>query len=148
MRALTVRQPWAAAISQMGKTVENRGWLTTYRGLVAIHAGAGVGAKWEFADACEMVADRTGLEPQGVAKWAAQRGAVVAVARLENVCSASLENAFYAPVNCDCGTWAQSAQRHFLLAEPVPAKGALGLWTLPDEVEAAVRAQLDEVVAR
>jgi hypothetical protein len=29
------------------------------------------------------------------------------------------------------------------LAEPVPCKGALGLWWLPDDVDAQVRAQLD-----
>ncbi len=37
MRALTVRQPWAHAIIHQGKTVENRSWLTKYRGLLAIH---------------------------------------------------------------------------------------------------------------
>ncbi len=29
------------------------------------------------------------------------------------------------------------------LAEPVPCRGALGLWRVPDDVESAVRAQLE-----
>jgi hypothetical protein len=135
----------------MGKAVENRSWPTDFRGPVAIHAGSGVGPKWEFEDACEIVSSRSGLELEGVAHWAAVRGAVVAVAELTGVCSASLRYPFYAPLNCDCGEWAVNGQRHFLLAdvrplaEPVPVKGALGLWTLPDEVEAAVLAQVGQV---
>jgi len=36
--------------------------------------------------------------------------------------------------------WVFRDRRH--LAEPVPCKGAQGLWTLPVDVEAAVVAQL------
>lgn len=39
MKALTIRQPWAWAICAGFKTVENRTWLTNYRGELAIHAG-------------------------------------------------------------------------------------------------------------
>jgi hypothetical protein len=44
MKAITVRQPWAAWIftphPDMGvKDVENRTWLTQHRGRLAIHAG-------------------------------------------------------------------------------------------------------------
>ena len=38
-RILTVRQPWATAIIRYGKDVENRTWMTDYRGRVWIHAG-------------------------------------------------------------------------------------------------------------
>ncbi len=36
---LTVRQPWASAIFEAGKNVENRTWTTAYRGRLWIHAG-------------------------------------------------------------------------------------------------------------
>ena len=39
LRALTIWQPWAAAIATGRKNVENRIWPTRYRGTVAIHAG-------------------------------------------------------------------------------------------------------------
>jgi hypothetical protein len=35
---LSVRQPWASAIFDAGKDVENRSWLTHYRGRLWIHA--------------------------------------------------------------------------------------------------------------
>lgn len=39
VRVLTVREPWASAIVYGPKAVENRTWATSYRGLLAIHAG-------------------------------------------------------------------------------------------------------------
>ncbi len=39
---LTVRQPWAWALTAGVKDVENRGWRTAHRGLLVIHAGAKV----------------------------------------------------------------------------------------------------------
>lgn len=38
MRALTLWQPWASAITHGLKTVETRSWRTDYRGPLAIHA--------------------------------------------------------------------------------------------------------------
>jgi hypothetical protein len=39
MKALSVHQPWAWLIAQGYKTIENRSWLTSYRGPILIHAG-------------------------------------------------------------------------------------------------------------
>ena len=41
MKALTIQQPYASLIADGEKWVENRGWYTTYRGPLAIHAGSG-----------------------------------------------------------------------------------------------------------
>jgi hypothetical protein len=38
--ALSIRQPWAHHILFDGKTVENRSWLTRFRGQFLIHASA------------------------------------------------------------------------------------------------------------
>lgn len=38
MKALSIRQPWAWAIVNGHKTIENRTWATTYRGPLLIHA--------------------------------------------------------------------------------------------------------------
>lgn len=40
MKALTIRQPFACAILQLGKDVENRSWRTRYEGPLLIHAAA------------------------------------------------------------------------------------------------------------
>lgn len=39
MTALSIRQPWAFAILNLGKTCENRTWSTPYRGPIVVHAG-------------------------------------------------------------------------------------------------------------
>lgn len=41
IKALTISQPWADLIRSGDKFVENRTWLTPYRGRLAIHAGKG-----------------------------------------------------------------------------------------------------------
>ena len=38
MKALSIRQPWAWLILHAGKDIENRDWLTQFRGDVLIHA--------------------------------------------------------------------------------------------------------------
>lgn len=39
MKALSIKQPWAAAIIYGGKDIENRKWTTPLRGEILIHAG-------------------------------------------------------------------------------------------------------------
>ena len=45
--ALSIRQPWAWAIINAGKDIENRDWSTRFRGPVCIHAAKGM-TKREF----------------------------------------------------------------------------------------------------
>lgn len=40
--ALSIRQPWAWAIVNAGKDIENRDWRTDFRGPVCIHASKGM----------------------------------------------------------------------------------------------------------
>lgn len=46
MRAISVRQPYAWLIIHGGKTIENRGWPTRFRGRLLIHAAS----KYSFDD--------------------------------------------------------------------------------------------------
>lgn len=39
MKAITIHQPWASLIACGAKKIETRGWATSYRGQIAIHAG-------------------------------------------------------------------------------------------------------------
>lgn len=55
MKALSIQQPWASLIVYGFKHVENRRWLTHYRGPVLIHAGKAIDKEampwlWEHAD--------------------------------------------------------------------------------------------------
>jgi hypothetical protein len=147
LRALTIWQPWAVAIAHWGKDVENRTWQCYRRGLIAIHAGAGVGTHNDYRAAIACVADLTGRPAEDITDGSQIRSAIIAVANLTDVCSKSRHFPF-AHLKCTCGLWAQSGQRHFKLTdvvalpEPVPCKGSQQLWILPPEVESAVRAQL------
>lgn len=155
LRALTVRQPWAWAIAHGGKDVENRSWPTSYRGLLAIHAGA----RWDEDGAWDRrVIDAASKDqhPGGyfdpplkvefdtgtgrtLRLLSDNRrfvlGAVIAVAELVDV------------TRGDSSPWAVPGEFHWRLAnvrpldEPVPCKGRLGLWTLPPDVNATVLAR-------
>lgn len=40
MKVISIRQPWATLVCGGAKTIENRTWQTSHRGLLAIHTGA------------------------------------------------------------------------------------------------------------
>lgn len=130
MKAITVQQPWAWCIAAGHKRVENRGWVTSYRGPLAIHAG-----KTVDRDSVDMV--KSILVDLGVVASLDDRvgdrhllatGAVVAVVDLVDICTDS--------GRCYCGVWGAIGQNHWKLAnvhavaEPVPSRGAQGLWNI------------------
>ena len=62
MKALSIRQPWAWAVINAGKDIENRNWLTRLRGRFWVHAAKGV-TRWEYEDAAETIEQVSGLVP-------------------------------------------------------------------------------------
>ena len=144
LRALSVQHPWAAAIAYGTKRAENRTWAAPRWAIgqtIAIHASK----KPDIA-----------ARPPAGESWPVDRkmhlGAVIAVAELAG-CHHSddcmLRTVTIAsPGRPSCSVWAVSGQYHWLLtdvrplAEPVPCRGALGLWRLPEDVEETVREQL------
>ena len=153
MKAMTIKPPWSWAISHGPKRIENRTWERSFRGPLAIHAGKG----WDYwGEESPLVWeawrkagwDVYSLDPN---HHAMTLGAVVALADVVDICSKSVgQSSWDDRLVCGCGKWAARGQYHWKLenvrplAEPVPCKGALGLWTLPAQVEAAVMAQLGE----
>ncbi len=74
--ALSIRAPWAWAITQAGKEVENRTWDTTYRGRLYIHASRG-GTSAE----CDEIQRISGKRPpENMA-----RGAIIASVTLADI---------------------------------------------------------------
>lgn len=152
VRAITIRTPWSSCIAsnQPGaKRVENRGAGTSHRGILLIHEGKTVDVD-AFAD--RRVADL--LTPHRDAHEQPGVGAVIAVAQLTDV--------HYAAGGGCCAPWGEiwhhgpkSVVRavHLVLADvrplarPVPARGALGLWTPPEDVTAQVLWQIPTAVA-
>lgn len=122
MQAMSVQQPWAFAIARGGKSVSNQGAPTAYRGPLLIHASMRVDLK-----ACDSpLVQAAGWDPRDPL---ATIGAVIAVADLEDVCSAAVGGG-----SCDCGPWAEPGFHHWRLGSvralprPIVAIGHPGLW--------------------
>lgn len=58
-RALSLMQPWAYAVTNLGKTIENRTWFTDYRGEFWIHASMNVTGRY-YREACEKILEVSG----------------------------------------------------------------------------------------
>ncbi len=127
MKALTLTQPWASLVALGHKRIETRSWSTNYRGALYIHAAKGFP---------RYARDFAGEE------WAIGRlpaelplGVLVATARLvdvrptEGVAStiSALERRFgdYCP-----GRYAWLLEDIEPLADPIPWRGALGLFNV------------------
>lgn len=147
MKAITVCQPWAWAIAQGYKRVDNRTWQTRYRGPILIHAGrertkyAGV---WQHLRSAEFAAAAKRPRDKALASvpWPTPEevpyGAIVAVAKLiecvhwNTVLALPIQ---YQALRCHpfaAGPWC------WLLGdieaiEPMPARGQRGLWEWPGE---------------
>ena len=158
MRALTIRHPYSYAIIQWnwGKLVENRSRniAGSYRGPVAIHQAV---HEAHVTDQTDVDLIAAGLDQERWSTlaqhraWTA-RGEVIGVADLVDVHYVDGHSERWdaeAEQNTTCSPWAHHGPTWHLvfanprpLTHPIPARGQLGLWTLPDDVEQAVRRQL------
>ena len=116
MKALCVRQPWAAVIVSGVKDVENRTWTTKYRGPLLICSS--------------LTADVPGLQFDPPVEALMARGAIIGVVDVVDV------------VRDSSSRWAESGSWHWLLANaralatPIPIKGRLGLFDVDFDFEA------------
>lgn len=131
IRALTIRQPWAAAVAYADKRVENRTWPTSYRGPVLIHSSKTLDRRHGPLVAAVV----RGLQ--------LDMGAVLAVARITD-CHQD---------DGECTPWSQAGHFHHVLDEvtalplPIPWTGAQGLWVPPPALMDKVREQLSPATA-
>lgn len=123
--ALTIHQPWATAVTDLGKRIENRSWpppRTAVGGWLAIHAGLAFdesGADW--------VASRTG---RMTTKTSVPRGAIVALARVKGAVRRSSDMWFSGPYG-----WQLD---EVIPVEPLPCRGRQRLWKVPPEIRATL----------
>lgn len=139
MRILTVRQPFASAIVDLGKSPENRSTEWAYVGPLAIHAGA---AKHDDVRAGEL--DAMLSDPRFGDRLMAGNlpsSAIVGVVRLDGAHRASDDC-------CPGNAWArrEPGTVHLHLTRPVAflapivdVKGGLGLWRPGDSLERRIR---------
>lgn len=134
MRALTLYQPWAWCISDIPlpwkKGIENRDWAPPKAAIgtdIALHAGATYDKEAPEHILAEL---DLGVPPADLVPLKA----VVAVVHLAG-CVTESDDPWFA------GRFGWLFENVRKLPEPISCKGAQGLWTLPDDIEAKVREQ-------
>lgn len=121
MKCLTVRQPWAWLIVEGSKDVENRSWSTNYRGPLLIHAGLTVDR--EDAEFFEHQSAELGLEwPDPL-----PTGCIIGIVDLVDVVTEHASEWFDGPYG-----WVLANPR--CAVDPLPYKGRLGLYDVPDHL--------------
>jgi len=137
--ALSIRQPWAWAILHAGKDVENRSWKLPRNMIgrrVLIHASAGCTLD-EYEDGALSIALTCQADMPLLAEL--PRGAIVGAVTLLD-CLDPEQNVGGWHVAGKYG-WRLSDARE--LPKPVPCKGRLGFWPVPDVVAAEIRRIVD-----
>ena len=139
MRCLSIHQPWCYAILHQGKAVENRTWPTRYRGPLLVHASKSR-ASYD-AQSPDIWRERYGVD---LPPWdSLVKGAIIGVVELADCVPASGEGLTDRqrdwlashPFTEGPVCWVLKNPRAF--AEPIPFRGAQGLFDVPDEVVAA-----------
>ena len=132
MKALTLTQPWATLVAIGAKRIETRSWHTLYRGPLAIHAAKAFPV-WAQA-MCTHKHFRAALHGAGYTLVASlPRGAAIAIVTLADITPIIFQRDVPPEPEATfgdytSGRWAWHLTAAQMLAEPVPAKGALGLW--------------------
>lgn len=148
-RILTVRNPWAWAIINAGKTVENRSRNVAgdYRGPLLIHVAKQYAAGWRSPVLAGLMNQHDGVwdEPQ---PWRAHAGMIVGVVDL--VDSHPVDDCIEQQHDGDwlaCSEWADRTGHHLVLAnpraldDPIPYAGMLGVRRTEFEVRGDYLAQ-------
>lgn len=135
MKALSIKQPWAAWIMVGAKDIENRTWRTLETGKLVIHASRTI----DPVKALELpLPMRTALfktlDTIAAEDWwvAAERGSLIGVVDFVG-CVRSYPSPWFE------GPWGWVLSNPVLFREPIDWKGRQGLSQVPDEL---VRAAL------
>jgi hypothetical protein len=129
MKALTIQEPWLSCILYYGKDVENRSYRFPKELIdkqIALHTSKKI-------DRYELTAVKS---KYGIVVDPLPGGQIVAIARITK-----------SFINSD-SPWAVERNIHWsivvdrILKTPIPARGQLGLWTVPPEAEAMISAEL------
>jgi activating signal cointegrator 1 len=135
MKALSLTQPWASLIVTGAKQIETRSWYTAYRGPLLIHAAKGF-PRWA-KDACNEDAFRDGLNgltweqlPISAILCRVELVGCVRTTEVDKLRAAGIiprvQEVHYGDYTE--GRWAWGLKMVERFTEPIPAKGALGLW--------------------
>lgn len=139
MKAITIKQPWASLIAEGIKDIENRMWLTKFRGRVLIHAGAGKFVQdlhllLDYPQILDVINKKKEVEIFGSHLI---KGAIIGSVEIID-CVIEHESIWAEktpmPAGCYMGekpiyNWVLA--NPILFPEPIPAKGKLSFWDYP-----------------
>jgi hypothetical protein len=130
MKALSVRAPWWYASLHLGKDIENRDWYTNFRGTVYLHAGK----FWkqdeiaqDIDDICLILNDDIpeSFPPDNLRDSC---GCIVGKVDIVNCVKKSDSRWFF-------GGYGFILRNPIAFPKPIPFKGALGFFDVPDGSE-------------
>lgn len=140
MKALSLTQPWASLVQRRAKRLETRSWYTSYRGPLVIHASKGFPRDCKEAAAEEDFQRGLGnIDPRdlplGVGLCVVTLLACVKTTELHKLQAINFKPSADEIAYGDFaeGRYAWLLDHQYDFVEPIPAKGALGLWDWPYE---------------
>lgn len=146
MKALSLTEPWATLVVTGEKQFETRSWKTSFRGTIAIHAAKGFPRYAQ--DLAKMSPFRESLAKHGaqmknISVWSFAFGAIIGTVDIvEMIPTEQMQFALhgneeffgdYSP-----NRWAWKLANPQRLSTPIYCRGALSLWTVPEEIEAKI----------
>jgi hypothetical protein len=136
MKALTLTQPWATLVAIGAKRIETRGWSTSYRGKLAIHAAKGFPGWARTLCLDEPFFSALTSERHAQQALDLPLGQVLATVDLVEILRIGPTGSGWRPPggreltfgDYSDGRYAWILANADPLPRPVPARGALGLW--------------------
>ena len=138
MKALSLTQPWATLVALGIKKIETRSWQTSHRGPLAIHASKGLpeyARKFLRTDFIAAMVDAEYCYPLGyilatvnLVDCLPMKSSVRSRGIFDDYPELELDRRELALGDFSEGRFAWVFEDMVLLPEPIPAKGALGLW--------------------
>ena len=128
MKALSIRAPWWWAILHLGKDIENRDWYTNFRGTVYLHAGK----FWEEEEINEDIDDIASIVGNQIPEMFCPKDVIISgcgsiVGKVDIVgCVQQSESRWF------FGKYGFQLANPVAFPQPVPFKGALGFFDVPD----------------
>jgi hypothetical protein len=129
MKALSVRAPWWLAILDGGKDIENRDWSTNFRGTIYLHAGK----FWkqeeieQDVDDIEFILGDTDNHFPDENNLREGCGCIVGTVDIVGCVNQSKNRWFF-------GKYGFQLANPVAFPRPIPFKGALGFFNVPDDV--------------
>jgi hypothetical protein len=152
MKALSLTQPWATLVVTGEKEIETRSWRTNHHGIIAIHASKGFPA-WARGES-HYPPFREAIRRHGYDSAPdLPLGAIVGVVTLMGCVKTEALRERLTGKEKLFGDYSDGRFGWYLSdparVEPIPCRGALGLWEIPAEVvrELLIRTGLRERAA-